>query len=105
MASSALTAALLASSRPACPPQVMAALGGREAVERRLRGRWRLSRHYLERLAGVERTHAADPTALAYRDPKLPYSALETGERKGLVCVVGWLRGADEAEGNVHAVC
>ena len=55
---------------------MLLALGGRGKVERKLRGRWRLSWHYTRRMADVEALHATSPLALAYEDRQLKYSAL-----------------------------
>jgi hypothetical protein len=55
---------------------VLLALGGREALERKLRGRMRLSWQYVWRLQGVEATHAAHPLMLPYENRDLPYAAL-----------------------------
>ena len=59
--------------------QVLLALGGRARLERKLRGRMRLSWQYSWRLAGVEATHAAHPFMLAYQNADLPYAWLTGG--------------------------
>ena len=67
------------------PLQVLLALGGREVLERKLRGRMRWSWQYVWRLQGVEATHAANPLMLPYENRDLPYAALPGG--------CGWVGG------------
>lgn len=58
---------------------MLLALGGRARVVRKLRGRLRLSWHYVGRLATVEALHAELPQALAFEQQGLKYAALPGG--------------------------
>lgn len=89
--------------RPPSPAQVLLALGGRGAVERKLRGCLRVSWHYVRRMDDIEATHAAlGPDALAYENGELKYAALPPPGRHA-VAAAGRARREEGSVGGVGA--